>query len=431
MPSRHTKERLLEVMSKVNPDFNEDANRQSYSTEIHDDITTLLGNRDSLSDNDIQQIADAHNVSTDEVVQTLDYVLKKKTDSEPSLPNNSVEAEKVNDFFKFLDNDPQKQSNASVQYISKLDRNLAKPKSNSMFGRFIKLTRYGFGWEETYKDKVERDNPEWELQQRKGGYEKMEGGYGNVMERDRSGDEVLPIVPRNPRSIILVLGEDGSVSEIIKPKELQEKYGEYFQPSFFTPRDFSKGSGVDFRPLKLYAINRIAAGGEEWINPKLKSEFEKYRGYFKDIPNELNEISYENAKEGEQDYGKKIKEVLSEYDAETVKVVRYANAGLTDKIDVICSTKVDVILNVRDRTNPYDIHIRLNVYDDNQNLVISLQLYEDIQYSQVFYKDKWITAEKDTLMFLDKFIRQAAPYVGLDEGTINASVDYMIKELTL
>ena len=145
----------------------------------------------------------------------------------------------------------------------------------------------------------------------------------------------------------------------------------------------------------------------------------------------VNEISYDDAKSGEQDYVKRIEEALSEYDAKTINVIRYAKAGLTDTIDVICSTKVEVFLNVRDRTNPYQIHIRLNVYDDNQNLVISLELYEDIQYSQVFHKDKWITAEKDTLMFLDKFIRQAAPYVGLDEGTINASVDHMIKELTL
>ena len=261
--------------------------KSSYSTEIINDINVLLGNRDTLPSADIDQIATSHNVDREEVLRTLDYVKSGKQDKTALVPSSSVEAEQVNDFFKFLNNNPQKGSKATVEYVSNLNRGLAKPKQNPMVDRFIKLTKYMFEWERTYKKEVEKVNPEWELQKRKGDYSKMEGGYENVMERDARGDEVLPIVPRNPQSIILVLDETGNVVDKVDSNGLQEKYGEFFTPSFFKP--YTSGSGADFRPLKLYAINRIAAGGKKWVNPKLKPEFEKYRQHFNDLNKSLSE----------------------------------------------------------------------------------------------------------------------------------------------
>jgi hypothetical protein len=292
MTTKNSKQQLFEMMKKVNPDFilKEQEERSSYDSKIYDDIKVLLGNKETLSDSDIQQIAQSHGVGAEEVVQTLDYVKKEKEDQEPDVPSSSQEAEEVNDFFRFLDANPQKGSRATVQYMSSLDRYLAKPKTNPMVGRFIKLTEYTIEWGKSYKDKVAQRNPDWKLQQRKGDYTKMEGGYGDVMERDSRGDEVLPISPDGMFSIVLVLDESGNVVDKVTSRELKEKYTESFPPSFFKPRS-SSGSGVDFRPLKLYGINRIAAGGKEWVNPKLKPPFDKYRQYFTDINKTLNESS--------------------------------------------------------------------------------------------------------------------------------------------
>jgi len=285
----NTKQMLFEMMRKVNPDFilKEDFqaalvedDRSSYNADLVNDITTLLGNRPSLSPQEIQQMANDYQVGPDEITQTMQYVLTTKKDAEQPLPANSTEAEEVNDFFKFLENNPQKESMASLQYISKLDRSLAKPKTNPMVGRFLKLTKYMFRWDDTYKAAVERTNPDWEIQQRKGDYTNVEGF--SVVKRDKQGDEVVDIIPQGPKSIILVLDENGGVVDKVLPKDMQEKYGEFFQPSFFTP--YTGGSGTPFRALKLYAINRLAAGGKVWDNNNLKPEFVPYRGDFEAIP---------------------------------------------------------------------------------------------------------------------------------------------------
>jgi hypothetical protein len=141
-----------------------------------------------------------------------------------------------------------------------------------------------FPWADTYAKAVERgSNPDWDIQQRKGDYSKVQG-YEGVLERDKRGDEVLPILVSSAKAIVVVLDENGNPSDMITTKELQGKYGQYFMPSFFSV--YSAGSGVDnFRPFKLYKTYRIAAGGDEWFNTKMKAPLDKYVKYFKDIPN--------------------------------------------------------------------------------------------------------------------------------------------------
>lgn len=292
-----TKRMLFEMMQKVNSDFvlkeeyvaeevffNEDE-KSSYPADLINDITVTLGNKPALSPQDIQMIATSHNITPEEVTQAMDYVLSTKAEKgagEESLPANSQEAEEINDFFKFLENNPQISSFASVQYASLLDRYLAKPKQNPMVGKFIKITKYNFEWEQTYAKEIEKVNPNWEIQKRSGTYTPVEGF--SVVKRDKSGDEVFDIVPRNPRSLILVLDSpNGEVVDKIRSSELQEKYGQYFTPSFFTTSS-TGASGVMFRALKVYAVKRLAAGGKEWINPKFK--YAKYSEYFNEIPTE-------------------------------------------------------------------------------------------------------------------------------------------------
>lgn len=257
-----------------------EAEKSSYSDDMVNDIKTLLGTRTALSPKEIEQLATDYQVGPEEVQQTMQYVLDTNKENQPAIPQNSQEAQEVNDFFKFLKNNPKAGTVATVWYASTLDRYLAKPKQNDMVGRFIKLTKYGFEWERTYSQETEKVNPEWQVQQRKGGYTQVEGF--SVVKRDKNGDEVFDIVPRTPKSIVLILDESGNVVDTLKTGELQGKYAEKFQPSFFAPAVPSSGSGVPFRALKLYAVKRLAAGGKEWINNKFK--YEKYSNYFEQIP---------------------------------------------------------------------------------------------------------------------------------------------------
>jgi hypothetical protein len=282
----NTKQMLFEMMAKIDPTFKQklneelyEAEKTSYSDDMVNDIKTLLGTRPVLSPKEIQQLATDYQVSPEEAQQTVDYVISTKQGEQQPLPSNSKEAEEVNDFFRFLKNNPQVGSAASLWYVSTLDAYLAKKSSNPMVGRFLKLTKYMFEWSRTYGKEVEKVNPDWQIQQRKGDYTEVEGF--SVVKRDKNGNEVIDIIPRNPKSVVLILDEQGNVSDTLKSGELQGKYAQSFMPSFFTPSAPS-GSGVDFRSLKLYAIKRLAAGGKEWINPKFK--YEKYSEYFDKIP---------------------------------------------------------------------------------------------------------------------------------------------------
>jgi hypothetical protein len=271
-------EDIMGIDWNTNESVNE-ADKSSYSDALVNDIKVLLGNNTALSPRDIQQLSTDHQISPEEVQQTVDYVISTKQSEQQPLPSNSQEAEEVNDFFKFLKNNPQAESIASLWYVSTLNSGLAKPKQNPMVNRFLKLTKYMFEWERTYAKEIEKVNPEWQIQQRKGDYSQVEGF--NIIKRDSKGDEVIDIIPRNPKSIVLILDEAGNVADTLKTGELSTKYAEYFTPSFLAPSKPS-GSGVDFRSLKLYATKRIAAGGKEWINPKFK--YERYSEYFNQIP---------------------------------------------------------------------------------------------------------------------------------------------------
>ena len=282
MKNKNTKQRLFEVMSRLNPDFiiNEEVKKSSYNKGIYDDIKTLIGNGDSLSDSEIQQIANSYDVDVDEINQTLDYVITQREEEAPDVPDNSSEILDKDDFFKFIENNPQKGSNATVEYASFLNAKLAKPKSNPMVNKFIKFTKYNIDWGKTYKEDVMRKNPDWDIQKRKGGYTEFGGGY-NGLKLDRNQKEVFDIVPINPKSLIIVLDDNGKVIDQLKSRELKDKYEQYFQPSFF--KKYTSGSGSTLRALKLAAINRIAAGGKVWLNNSLIEPFNQYKEYFNKI----------------------------------------------------------------------------------------------------------------------------------------------------
>jgi len=204
------------------------------------------------------------------IMEALNPDFKRNIIKEEILLN---EAEQMDDFFYFIENDPRLNTFSYVYYTSLLDRGLAKKSTNAMVGKFIKNTRYKFSFGQTYGRAVEIKNPEHVMQQRKGDYEKVDG-Y-KVLETDRRGNLVLPIVPLETKSSILVLDENGGLKEKLETSQLQEKYSDFFQPSFFTKR--SSSSGVDFRPLKVDSISKISAGGAVWDNPHFI--YEQYKQY--------------------------------------------------------------------------------------------------------------------------------------------------------
>ncbi len=193
--------------------------------------------------------------------------ISKKKISEGEIgvgePENNVD-----DFFKFVENDPRLNSFAYVYYTSTLDTYLAKKSSNPMVGKFIKNTRYKIMFGQTYKRAVEIKNSDYILQGRKGEYTKVQG-Y-NILEFDKSGKLVLPIVPLETKYEILVLGDNGEIiDKFNKMQELTTKYGQYFMPSFFGEKQ-PTSSGSEFRALKVDSISKIAAGGATWTNPNFK-----------------------------------------------------------------------------------------------------------------------------------------------------------------
>ena len=117
----------------------------------------------------------------------------------------------------------------------------------------------------------------------------------------------------------------------------------------------------------------------------------------------LNEISYDDAKAGEQDYLKRIKDVLSDFDNQTVDIHHYDNIvpGLTDVITNI---------NTYDQENPYKISVHLNVRERGQQ-VIAITLYENISLDNAVWQyGRETTLDAPVLDELVKFVKIAAPY---------------------
>ena len=181
--------------------------------------------------------------------------------------NAMNEGESVEDFFNFIENDPRLNTFSYLDYTSTLDRYLAKPKSNPMFGKFVKVTKYKFLFGQSYARAAEIKNPEYIVQQRKGEYTKVQG-Y-SVLEFDKGGSLVLPIVPKEAKSQVFVLGDNNEVVDTISTRDLKDKYAEYFTPSFFAEKQ-QTASGTDFRALKVDSISKISAGGKTWTNPNFK-----------------------------------------------------------------------------------------------------------------------------------------------------------------
>ena len=167
--------------------------------------------------------------------------------------------DRIDDFFKFLANDPKSSTMASAYYTAPVTMNkfiigddgIKIP--NPMHGKVFKNTLFMFRWADVYKDAVQRVNPDYEFGERRGTYDKVEGF--KVTEMGKSG-LYLPILPSGSNSNYSVL-EDGQWMQI--DKEDVRKY--------LPPYRGGSASGVEYRQLIVDRIAMIKSGGNEWVNP--------------------------------------------------------------------------------------------------------------------------------------------------------------------
>lgn len=168
--------------------------------------------------------------------------------------------ETVDDFFKFLARDPGNNTMASVYYTSpvkfnKFIKTEEGKEINPFYDKVLKNQRYTFMWGETYKDAVERTNPDHEFGQRRGTYEKLDGF--KVTETGKSG-LYLSIVPKGSFDAKYGIQTDNGYEDISK-----DEFQSYLPQTNYKP----SSSGQDFRPLIVDRIYKIKAGGNEWVNP--------------------------------------------------------------------------------------------------------------------------------------------------------------------
>jgi len=179
-----------------------------------------------------------------------------------------LKEETFNDLFAFLDQGQQKMSQGTAYYVSSMDSSMNKfmlddegnKIPNPMYGKIFKNTRFMFKWQDTYGRAVERKNPEHEMGQRSGTFEKIDG-YDML---EKKGDAMyLPIIPTGSEASYTVM-EDGEM----KPIDKEQVY-KYLRPS----KPSSSGSGVDFRLLIVDKIAMLTGGGNKWINPNFKGSY--------------------------------------------------------------------------------------------------------------------------------------------------------------
>lgn len=135
----------------------------------------------------------------------------------------------------------------------------------------------------------------------------------------------------------------------------------------------------------------------------------------------LNEVSYEDAKAGQEEYKRKLEEVFSQFNNQEINVYRYDNV-------VPAITDVLIVLNTYDQENPYNVGIKFYVKERGQE-VIAINLYPDIKFNDVLWKDNGIFVDNQTIDTFVNFVKMAAPYVNIhDPAFINQIVEKMYQE---
>ena len=194
---------------------------------------------------------------------------ERKTLLEELKEMGMLNEEKIEDFFNFLNQNPQKASQAAAFYTAPVKMNKFIMTDggkilNPMIDKLFKHTRFLFKWEDTFNRAMERlgekNGMEHTPGKRSGTFEKVDG-Y-NMLESGKSG-LYLPIIPTGSESSYSVL-ENGQWMPIAK----EEVY------KYLPPRtDSSSSFKPEFRALIVDRIAKIKAGGNEWSNPGFIYEY--------------------------------------------------------------------------------------------------------------------------------------------------------------
>lgn len=178
----------------------------------------------------------------------------------------SVEKKEIDDFFNMLEIDPKKNTFAYVYYVAPFDSSMNKTLSingektkNPMYGKIFKNTVYQFNYGKTYKEAIAKKNPDWEIQKRRGNYEKV-GGY-SVLEFGKDGKLILPITDPIVKHYSYIYYDGLELKPITK---------EELKPYLPDRKPYEGGSGVAFRNLNVDRIYRLSAGNARWVNKYFK-----------------------------------------------------------------------------------------------------------------------------------------------------------------
>ena len=139
----------------------------------------------------------------------------------------------------------------------------------------------------------------------------------------------------------------------------------------------------------------------------------------------LNEVDYQTAKAGENEYKARIEQVLSEFKVSQLEFTRWDSA-------VVARTDVSVVINTYQKENPYQLSIRLTAYGGgNRDEIMVISLYEGITPDKVVWVVNGVEAGNDTIDFVERFIRTAAQYAGItDERIVDQIIGYARQKLS-
>lgn len=198
---------------------------------------------------------------------------EKIFNSEEFKAKKEKKLKELEDFFKVLDS--KKCTFAYLYAANDLDSQLAKEikdeegnrVENPMFGKIFKVTTYKLHLNDSYKDVVKRENPDWEVQSRSGDYEKVKG---YEVYFTKSGNLMLSISNFTSTSKYYKKEDDGSIKEI-KLSEIQPYLKMSSSLKFSKTQDnnnlkTSTGSGVQFRNINVDKIYKLNGGGRSWNN---------------------------------------------------------------------------------------------------------------------------------------------------------------------
>lgn len=173
----------------------------------------------------------------------------------------------VEDFFEIIENNPPKGTYAYIYYFAEYkpsglrkfirDDN-GRRITNELYNNLYKNTVVKFNYESTYRDKIKKINPDWDIQKSNRNTTKIDG-Y-DLIEIDEKGEIEIPVA--DP---IIVYQQYYKKLDDGRFIDISEDYMRYFMSSNIIQHE--PESGVKFGRYKLDKIYKMSVYGNVWKNP--------------------------------------------------------------------------------------------------------------------------------------------------------------------